>query len=279
MLKIEELSKRFGKKQILHEISYEFHEGIYGLLGPNGAGKTTFIRCILELYHYQQGSVVLDSDEDKEGSKEAVIGYVPQKTGVFPGLTVEEQLMYFANIKNLPKKDWDSEITRVLELVHLSEVRKTKGKKLSGGMIRRVGIAQALLNHPTLVILDEPTTGLDPEERIRFKNIVQRLREDTIVIMSTHIVEDVEAVCDKILILKDGRIAAEGTQEEISQLADGMVYEVPKALCMDTDYIEKEKETEGEIVYRILTSRKMEGIAPQKPNVEDGYLCVLKEIS
>lgn len=276
MLKIEQLSKQFGKKQVLRDISYEFSEGIYGLLGPNGAGKTTLIRCILDLYRYKQGSVVLDAGS-AEG-EQAVIGYVPQKTGVFPGLTVEEQLMYFANIKNMPKKDWEEEITRVLELVHLSEVRKSKGRKLSGGMIRRVGIAQALLNHPALVILDEPTTGLDPEERMRFKNIIKGLRGDTIVIMSTHIVEDVEAVCDRILIMKEGKVAAEGTQEEISRLAEGKVYEVPEELCADTDYIEKEKEAEGETLYRILTARKPEGFSPLRPNVEDGYLCVLKNI-
>lgn len=277
MLKIEQLSKSFGKKQVLQEVSCEFTEGIYGLLGPNGAGKTTLIRCILDLYRYRQGTVMLDTGS-REEKKEAVIGYVPQKTGVFPGLTVEEQLMYFANIKNMPRKDWDSEITRVLELVHLSDVRKTKGRKLSGGMIRRVGIAQALLNHPALVILDEPTTGLDPEERMRFKNIIRGMREEAIVLMSTHIVEDVEAVCDRILILNKGRLAAEGTQEEISRLAEGHVYEVPEEWCMDEDYIEKEREAEGELLYRILTVRKPEGVTPLKPNVEDGYLCVLKNI-
>lgn len=277
MLKIEQLSKQFGRKQVLKDITYEFTEGVYGLLGPNGAGKTTLIRCILDLYRYRQGSVTLDTGKG-EGKTEAVIGYVPQKTGVFPGLTVEEQLMYFANIKNMPPKDWEAEITRVLELVHLSEVRKTRGRKLSGGMIRRVGIAQALLNHPALVILDEPTTGLDPEERMRFKNIVRELGKDTIVIMSTHIVEDVEAVCDRILILKEGRLAAEGTQEEISRLAEGRVYEVTEARYRNEDYIEKEREAEGVLLYRILTARKPEGISPQKPNVEDGYLCVLKNI-
>ncbi|MCM1495437.1 MAG: ATP-binding cassette domain-containing protein [Bacteroides sp.] len=277
MLKIEQLSKQFGKKPVLQEISYEFTEGVYGLLGPNGAGKTTLIRCILDLYRYRQGRVILETGTEAE-KKEAVIGYVPQKTGVFPGLTVEEHLMYFANIKKMPRTEWEDEITRVLELVHLSEVRRTKGRKLSGGMIRRVGIAQALLNHPVLVILDEPTTGLDPEERMRFKNIIRGLRNDTIVLMSTHIVEDVEAVCDRILILKEGRLAAEGTQEEISYLAEDRVYEVPEALYAAGDYIEKEREVEGETLYRILTARKPEGVSPQKPNVEDGYLCVLKNI-
>lgn len=277
MLKIEKLSKRFGKKQVLSDISYQFENGVYGLLGPNGAGKTTLIRCILNLYKYQQGTVLLETEKMDEKER-PVIGYLPQKSGVLHGLTVEEQLMYFANIKNIKHELWEEEITRVLELVHLSDVRKMKGRKLSGGMIRRVGIAQALLNHPSLIILDEPTSGLDPEERMRFKNIIQSLKKDSIVIMSTHIVEDVEAVCDKILILKDGKLAADGTQEEVSRLAEGKVYELARGLCVAEDYIEKEKEVDGESILRILTARKPEGILPQVPNVEDGYLCILKDI-
>lgn len=277
MLKIEKLSKRFGKKQVLSDISYQFENGVYGLLGPNGAGKTTLIRCILNLYKYQQGTVLLETEKMDEKER-PVIGYLPQKNGVLHGLTVEEQLMYFANIKNIKRELWEEEITRVLELVHLSDVRKMKGRKLSGGMIRRVGIAQALLNHPSLIILDEPTSGLDPEERMRFKNIIQSLKKDSIVIMSTHIVEDVEAVCDKILILKDGKLVADGTQEEVSRLAEGKVYELARGLCVADDYIEKEKEVDGESILRILTARKPEGILPQAPNVEDGYLCILKDI-
>lgn len=279
MLKIEHLSKRFGKKQVLTDITCEFHNGIYGLLGPNGAGKTTLIQCILSLQRYQEGKITFEPEGDVEGRKEPeTTGYLPQKSSVFPGLTVEEQLMYFAGLKDMEKSLWEEEITRVLDLVHLSEERKTKGRKLSGGMIRRVGIAQALLNHPAVVIMDEPTTGLDPEERMRFKNMIRELEQEAIVIMSTHIVEDVEAVCDKILILKEGRLAAEGSQEEISRLAEGKVYEVPKEATLAEDYIEREREADGTPLLRILTDRKPEGFLPLNPEVEDGYLCILKGI-
>lgn len=279
MLKIEHLSKSFGKKQVLTDISYEFQNGVYGLLGPNGAGKTTFLKCILNLCHYKQGTISFDAQTADKDKPPMVIGYLPQKTGVFSGLTVEEQLMYFANLKDMDKSLWEDEIKRVLELVNLSDVRTVKGKKLSGGMVRRVGVAQALLNHPSLLIMDEPTTGLDPEERLRFKNMIHQLKKDAVVILSTHIVEDVEAVCDRILILKDGRLVTEGLQEEISGRAEGKVYEVSKNQYVEgEDYIEREKEQDGETVFRILTNRTIEGISPRQPDIEDGYLCVLKDI-
>lgn len=274
MLRIEDVSKNFRKKQVLKGVSCESQNGVYGLLGPNGAGKTTLFRCILNLYPYQ-GTISLDAEEDGEIP---LIGYLPQKMGVFPNLTVEEQLQYFANLKEIRKEDVADEIDRVLQLTNLSEVRKVKGRKLSVGMVRRVGIAQALLNHPALIIFDEPTTGLDPEERMRFKNLLREIGKESIVLLSTHIVEDVEAVCDRILILKDGCLAAKGTQEEISHIADGLVYEVSKDDVLSEDYIEKEREADGEMHFRILTRRQLPDSLLQKPNVEDGYLCVLKEI-
>lgn len=275
MMTIENLSKKFGKKQVLQEVSYSFTTGVYGLLGPNGAGKTTLLRCILKLYHTKSGSIRL---EDEETGIQDRIGYLPQKSGVFSGLTVEEQLMYFADVKNIPKKDWEEEITRVLELVNLSEVRKVKGRKLSGGMIRRVGIAQALLNHPALIIFDEPTTGLDPEERMRFKHIVRELRKESIVLLSTHIVEDVEAVCDEILILNQGRLLAHGSQEDISRIAAGKVYELTEEQKQPEDYVEKETEVDGTTIYRVLTGRAVPEAAEVRANIEDGYICALRNI-
>lgn len=274
MLRIEKLTKSFRKKQVLKDVSCEFENGVYGILGPNGAGKTTLFRCVLKMYPYQ-GEIVFGSGDAHE---KPVIGYLPQKMGVFPNLTVEEQLQYFANLKEIPKADCEAEIKRVLELTNLSDVRTVKGRKLSGGMIRRVGIAQALLNHPTLLIFDEPTTGLDPEERMRFKNMLREVGKESIVLLSTHIVEDVEAVCDRILILKEGCVAAYGTQEEISKMADGMVYELRQEEVTAEDYIEKEREADSEMLVRVLTRRKLDERSMQKPNVEDGYLCILKDI-
>lgn len=186
-------------------------------------------------------------------------------------------MQYFANLKQMKKNEIPDEIDRVLELVNLSDYKKKKGRKLSGGMVRRLGIAQALLNKPDLVIFDEPTTGLDPEERMRFKNIVRRVGNESVVIMSTHIVEDVEAVCDRILILKEGRILANGTQTQISHLAEGKVYEFPRKLRKESHFVEKEMLIDGEESVRVLTSETME-MKPVKPSIEDGYLCVLKGI-
>ena len=228
MLEIKELSKSFGKKKVLHNISCSLNTGIYGLLGPNGAGKTTLLRCVLGLYPFEKGEIRLNGKKITDIQRQVNIGYLPQKSGVFPGLTVEEHLRYFANLKKLEKTKTDAFINEALEMVHLTEQRKMKGRKLSGGMVRRLGIAQAVLGMPELVIFDEPTTGLDPEERMRFKNIVRQLGKETTVIMSTHIVEDVEVVCDQILIMKDGTFSMQGTQEEVIRCAEGLVYELPR---------------------------------------------------
>ncbi len=273
MLEICHLYRKFGKKEVLKDISYTFENGVYGLLGPNGAGKTTFIRCILDLYSYQ-GEIRTDSTGKSTKNTTMKIGYLPQKSGCFPGLTVEEQLLYFANMKEIEKDKQNSEVDRVLQLVNLEDKKKEKGRKLSGGMVRRLGIAQALLDKPDLVIFDEPTTGLDPEERMRFKNILKKIGQDAIVILSTHIVEDIEVVCDKILIMKEGKLIATGTQEEIKSFADNKVFEVTMENAENADYIEKEV-TQDKV--RVLSKNKLEGEA-KEPTIEDGYLCILKDI-
>ncbi len=278
MLEITELSKGFGKKEVLHNISCSLENGVYGLLGPNGAGKTTLLRCILGLYPCDSGSVYLNKRDIFRDKKRMNIGYLPQRSSVFPGLTVEEHLQYFANMKRMQKKQMQVRIDEVLKKVHLTEEKHVKGCKLSGGMVRRLGIAQALLNNPELVIFDEPTTGLDPEERIHFKDIVRNLGKSSIVIMSTHIVEDVEAVCSQIIVIKEGNFCAQGTQEEICQFAKGKVYEISREELSEGDYVEREKEIEGKEMLRILTSKSSDMYNEQKPTVEDGYLCILKGI-
>lgn len=278
MLEIKELSKSFGKKKVLHNISCSLDTGIYGLLGPNGAGKTTLLRCVLGLYPFEKGEIWLDGRKITDIQRQVDIGYLPQKSGVFPGLTVEEYLRYFSNLKKLDKTKTDAFVNEALEMVHLTEQRKMKGHKLSGGMVRRLGIAQAVLGMPELVIFDEPTTGLDPEERMRFKNIVRQMGKETTVIMSTHIVEDVEAVCSRILIMKDGTFSMQGTQEEVIRCAEGLVYELPREELLNGDYIEKEKEQDGREILRVITARNIDINRAVKPTIEDGYLCRLKNI-
>ena len=274
MVELKQLSKSFGRKQAVCDVTYSFQNGVYGLLGPNGAGKTTMIRCMLGLYSHKGNVIIGDSNSTNAKHR---IGYLPQKNNAFPGLTVEEHLQYFANLKKIEKQEISAEVERVLNLVNLTDQKTVKGRKLSGGMIRRLGIAQALLGKPELVIFDEPTTGLDPEERIRYKNIIRHVGQESTVLMSTHIVEDVEAVCNRILIMKEGSIVASGTQEEISQYAEGRVYELPREQQLDSWYVEKELMRDEKEYIRILTNEDVEAEA-MKPTIEDGYLCVLKGI-
>lgn len=212
MIKIEKVSKNFRSHKVIKEFSCELDKGCYGLLGPNGAGKTTLLRCILGLYPVSEGTVMMQ--------KEDQIGYLPQRFGMFHELKVKEMMHYFAAAKKVPKEKREAEIDRVLADVNLSEKAGEKVGHLSGGMQRRLGIAQAILGDPDILFLDEPTTGLDPEERSHFKEIIQKLsKENKIIVISTHIVEEVEAVCDRVLIMKDGTLLENVTVEEACRFA------------------------------------------------------------
>ncbi len=268
MLELNHLSKSYGKKEVLHDLSFVFEKGIYGILGPNGAGKTTLFHSILGLVSVKKGMIHMDIPTER-------IGFLPQKTGVFRDLTVLDQMYYFANMKNMDKKQ-NNEISEILQQVNLLDMKDVKGKKLSGGMIRRVGLAQAMLNNPELMILDEPTAGLDPEERLRIKQCIRKL--NTTILVSTHIVEDLEAICDYLIILDHGYIRASGKLNEISNWAVDKVYEVPREYLITEDFILRETEKQGGQYYRILTNRDVDADYRVSPTVEDGYLCILKHI-
>lgn len=211
MLTINHVYKKFGKKEVLSDICLQLDEGCYGLLGPNGAGKTTLLRMILELYPVRKGSIHLDSPGG--------VGYLPQKFGALRELTVHDILLYFASLKKIPRTDQEAEIDRVLNLVNLSDRKKDRMSRLSGGMQRRVGIAQAVLGDPGILIFDEPTAGLDPEERVRFKKLIQQVMEKKTVLISTHIVADVESLCDHVIIMNRGRVIRNLTTAEAAQLS------------------------------------------------------------
>lgn len=211
MLTVDNLSKSFGKKTVLDNISVQLTHGVYGLLGPNGSGKTTFMRCIAGIYRYN-GRIITPSN----------VGYLPQKFGAFRELTVYEVLEYFAELKGIPSNRQGKDIHDCLEDVNLWERHSDKVKTLSGGMIRRLGVAQALLGNPELILVDEPTAGLDPEERLRFKNLISQHREDCTILISTHIVEDVEALCDHIIILSHGKIFARTRRKIYGRLQRSM---------------------------------------------------------
>lgn len=279
MLEVIKLHKSFKKKEVLKNVSLEFKNGIYGLLGPNGAGKTTLIRCMVNLYDLNSGSIeYCGSSINGNNDLLSNIGYLPQKFGLFKELTVYENLKYFCILKKIYKSRMDDEIKNCLISVNLEDRISHKVSSLSGGMIRRLGIAQAILGHPKIIIFDEPTAGLDPEERIRFKNIVAQINKDRIIIISTHIVEDVEASCNKIIIMNEGRVLKYGSSEEIKSEANGKVYEVEKNLSADEDwYVEKSFSRNEKTFMRILSNKK-ENLKSLEPTIEDGYMCIVKGI-
>ena len=231
-LKITDLTKEFSGTRAVDSVNETLGRGVYGLLGVNGAGKTTLMRMLTTLLQPTSGSVFWDGEDifAMEGRFRNLLGYLPQDFGFYPNFTVGEYLLYIASIKGLRPAVAKQRVKELLSQVGLSKARNKKMKNLSGGMKRRAGIAQAMLNDPKLLILDEPTAGLDPNERIRFRNLISELAEDRVVLLSTHIVSDVEYIAGKIFLMKDGRIAVSGTAQELIASMPEQVWacQVPK---------------------------------------------------
>lgn len=221
MLSLTNVSYDIKKKRILDDINVSFDNGVYGFLGPNGAGKTTLMRCITGVYKLKHGKIVLDDNlhiDDKEYINN--MGYLPQYFGLFKDMTVKDMLLYLAMLNGMDEKEAKADIVECIEKVNLSDKLNNKVKTLSGGMMRRLGIAQAIMGNPRVILFDEPTTGLDPEERIRFKNIIKDLPKDRIIIISTHIVSDVEDVCDKVIVMNNGHILFNDETEKLSSMGE-----------------------------------------------------------
>lgn len=216
-LRLNNLSKKFQDATAVNEITYSMNNGVYGLLGVNGAGKTTLMRMICTLIHPSSGDITCNGKSiySLGENYRKILGYLPQEFGFYPDFSVQEYLMYIASIKGIRPIVAKKRIRELLDQVGMSKARNKKMKKLSGGMKRRVGIAQAMLNNPKILILDEPTAGLDPNERIRFRNLISELSEERLVLLSTHIVSDVEYIANQILLMKDGMIKHSGSAEEI----------------------------------------------------------------
>ena len=216
-LKLTELTKTFGSVNAVDHVSYTLGRGVYGLLGVNGAGKTTLMRMLTTLVKPTSGAITLDGRDicALDRSYRNLLGYLPQEFGVYPEFTVQDYLLYIASIKGLRPGAAKERVKALLQQVGLTKARNKKMKALSGGMKRRAGIAQAMLNDPKILILDEPTAGLDPNERIRFRNLISELASDRIVLLSTHIVSDIESIADEILLMKDGKITTSGTAEDL----------------------------------------------------------------
>lgn len=276
MIIIDSLTKSFKKTKAVDNFSCVFDTGIYGILGPNGAGKTTLIRCIANLYNFDSGKISFGETGNKNKKNSCCnIGYLPQKFGMFPHLTVYEMMKYFAIEKNLSEK----EIEPVLDIVGLSNKSKQKISSLSGGMVRRLGIAQAIMGTPDVILLDEPTVGLDPEERIKFKNIISELKGVT-VILSTHIVADVDDICSHVFVMNDGSLLFNGSSEDLKKMADKKVYMVSeneKEQITGTYIVQSRIENNHRIFLRILSSEK-QTFEAVPPTLEDGYICCLKNM-
>ena len=216
-LRLTELSKKYGNKVALDKFSFSFQQGIYGILGANGAGKSTMMNLITDNLKRDGGAILFDGTEIRELGVDyrRVLGYMTQQQGLYEGMTADSFLVYMARLKEISRKAVPDEIDRVLEMTNLVDVRHKKIGSFSGGMKQRVLLAQALLGNPKVLILDEPTAGLDPKERARLRDHIYRLSQDRIVLLATHIVSDIEAIADSILLMKQGKLLRSGTSEEL----------------------------------------------------------------
>lgn len=282
-IEIAGVNKYYGKKQALSNVTLTIHQGMFGLLGRNGAGKTTLMKTLAAL-HKKQGGTITVCGIPIEQAKEirAITGYLPQDFSMYPSMTVAESLDYLGVLSGMEKHLRRERAGMLLKRVNLTEHCRKKVRALSGGMKRRLGIAQALLHDPKVLIVDEPTAGLDPEERIRFRNLLCEVAEERIVILSTHIVGDIEATCEDIAIMNDGRILWKGTVSELLFDAKGKVFTV-NVNKKFLPQVKKEYIVTGMLVQNDVTTVRliseeapeMFGAEAAEPNVEDAYMYCL----
>lgn len=277
----DKTNKKIPVKKAVEDINLHLTPGVWGLLGSNGAGKTTLMRMVCGIMKPASGRICCDGvDIGHLGdSYREVIGYLPQEFGFYPEFTVQQYLEYISALKGMPDSQAKQKIDELLERLSLKEVRKKKIIKLSGGMKRRVGIGQALLNDPEFLVLDEPTSGLDPGERVRFRNLLSEFAQDRIVLISTHIVPDVEYIAARNAIMKNGSILETGTTQELVKQMHGKVFQAvipPKELSLwesEVQIVNLRNEEDGTICLRYLSNHPdIPHSTPQAPCLEDLYL-------
>ncbi|NFN19608.1 ABC transporter ATP-binding protein [Clostridium botulinum] len=227
-LEIKDLTKIYGRKRANDGITVTLENGVYGLLGPNGAGKTTLMKQITTLIKPDKGEILYNGEDifNMDDKYRDLIGYLPQEFGVYKNFTAKHFLQYVGALKGMNGKILNSKVDELLELVGLYDVRNKAIGKFSGGMKRRVGIAQVLLNDPKIIVLDEPTAGLDPQERTRFRNLIAKISRDKVIILSTHIISDIESVAKETIMIKKGKLLMKGTHREILSDMNNKVYNI-----------------------------------------------------
>ena len=284
-IKINDLTVTFKNKvTAINHADLEMPNGVFGLLGENGAGKTTLMRVLTTVLTPTSGTVSMDGILYCEGNYPKIqhrIGYLPQEIDLYPGLTVQECLEYMGDLAGVPKEECRKRIQYYLEKTSLTEHRKKKMKQLSGGMKRRVGLVQALLNEPKFLIVDEPTTGLDPEERIRIRNLLVDFSENRTVLFSTHVVEDLAAVCNQLAVMKKGQFLYAGSMKELVRTAKGHVWicrlrDEVQAREIEKKYHISSKQLSEDGVQIRLISEKMPNIecVSVEPTLEDAYIYI-----
>lgn len=280
VLTIERLTKQYGSKIAVDRLSGEFGNGVYGLLGANGAGKTTLMRMICGILTPTSGEIKLDGLNNLDMGEEfrEQLGYLPQDFGYYPDFKAKEFMLYIAALKGLPPESAKLRAEELLEMVGLKEVANKKIKTFSGGMKQRLGIAQAMINDPKILVLDEPTAGLDPKERVRFRNLISDFASERLVILSTHIVSDVEYIADEIMVMKNGTFIARGTVAELVESISDKVWKVvtdrqsADTLCTQYNIINLHH-MEDMVELRIVSEEAPTDMAEHvTPTLEDLYL-------
>ncbi len=280
MLTVKNVTKKYGDFTALENINLEFGNGVYALLAPNGAGKTTLIKMLATLLLPTNGEILYEGTDiiRLDEKYRDVLGFLPQQFGFYKNYSPKQYLRYLAALKGIDKATTEKRIAKLLKLVGLENDADKKMKKFSGGMLQRVGIAQAMLNNPKILILDEPTAGLDPKERVRFRNIISSLAQNRTVILSTHIVSDIETIATKVVMIKDHKLLCCSTVEEVCSTLKGKLYEQDSRIKLSkNDLFISERQDANCIQNRFVSLNPPEGAVPVTPNLEDVFLYIYRE--
>ena len=285
-LKLDRLTKQFGARIAVDRVSATLTPGVTGLLGANGAGKTTLMRMVCDVLRPTGGQILLDGRDAQELGDEyrALLGYLPQDFGYYPDFTALDFMRYMATLKGFSSRDGRARSMDLLEEVGLADDARRKVKTFSGGMRQRLGIAQAMINDPAILVLDEPTAGLDPKERVRFRNLIAGFAQDKVVILSTHIVSDVEFIANRILVMRQGSFVLDGTPEQVVAQATGKVWEChveahrAEEMAAQMQVANVRYAADGHAVVRVVADEPpMAGASAVEPTLEDLYLLVFRD--